>query len=202
MNLEAFDRLNSGNALKRKLIRFLKKGVLMDIRKLEECVKTNLGNYTFKEAYDKTGRILNITVASINDYEHNRLLNYLTAPNVLIWSAACASCALWGLFEPVELMAKDENGNIVPYHPSGLKWSDGSVGTDLPMKRLAELFNINFFIVSQVNPHMIPFLNLKYNIEKKSKFIQRGFYFFWSELKHRILQVKKNRLFLSLYLYF
>lgn len=86
----------------------------MDIRKLEECVKENIGNYTFKEAYERTGRILNITVAATNQYEHNRLLNYLTAPHVLIWSAACASCALWGLFEPVQLMAKDKNGKKKP----------------------------------------------------------------------------------------
>ena len=84
-----------------------------------------MGDYTFKEAYDKTGRILNITVASTQDFEFNRLLNYLTAPNVLIWSAAVASCALKFLFEPVPLLSKDRKGNIVPYHPSGLKWSDG-----------------------------------------------------------------------------
>ncbi len=34
-----------------------------------------------------------------NDYEKPRLLNYLTAPNVLVWSAASASCALPGLYE-------------------------------------------------------------------------------------------------------
>lgn len=29
---------------------------------------------------------------------------------------------------------------------------------DLPMTRLAEMFNVNHFIVSQVNPHVVPFL--------------------------------------------
>ncbi len=29
---------------------------------------------------------------------------------------------------------------------------------DLPMRRLAELFNVNHFIVSQVNPHIIPIM--------------------------------------------
>jgi predicted acylesterase/phospholipase RssA len=33
-----------------------------------------------------------------------------------------------------------------------LQWEDGSVQADLPMQRLSELFNINHFIVSQVNP--------------------------------------------------
>jgi len=36
---------------------------------------------------------------------------------------------------------------------------DGSIENDLPMKRIGELFNVNTFIVSQVNPHIIPFLN-------------------------------------------
>lgn len=33
------------------------------------------------------------------------------------------------------------------------KFSDGSVESDLPMQQLSELFNVNHFIVSQVNPH-------------------------------------------------
>lgn len=32
-------------------------------------------------------------------------------------------------------------------------YSDGSVENDLPMQQLSELFNVNHFIVSQVNPH-------------------------------------------------
>ena len=39
------------------------------------------------------------------------------------------------------------------YFPQGLAWQDGSLTHDLPMQRLSELFNVNFFIVSQVNPH-------------------------------------------------
>jgi predicted acylesterase/phospholipase RssA len=32
-------------------------------------------------------------------------------------------------------------------------YSDGSFENDLPMQQLSELFNVNHFIVSQVNPH-------------------------------------------------
>lgn len=46
-------------------------------------------------------------------------------------------------------MAKDHLGNIIPYYPGHLRWSDGSVIHDLPMTRLSELFNVNHFIVSQ-----------------------------------------------------
>jgi predicted acylesterase/phospholipase RssA len=80
-----------------------------------------------------------------------RLLNYLTAPNVLVWSASLASCAIPGIYAPVELLKKDENGKLSPYMEGGapIKWEDGSVQADLPMQRLSELFNINHFIASQ-----------------------------------------------------
>lgn len=62
-----------------------------------------------------TGWILNITVTGFKEHDNHRLMNYLTAPNVLIWSAACASSALPGIFDPVELHCKNEYGQIVPY---------------------------------------------------------------------------------------
>lgn len=40
----------------------------------------NVGLYTFQEAFDRTGRVINITVAPLNNYDPPRLLNYLTAP--------------------------------------------------------------------------------------------------------------------------
>ena len=57
-------------------------------------------------------------------------------------------------------MAKDpKTGREVPWNPSPNDgWIDGSVDNDLPMTRLAEMFNVNHFIVSQVNPHVVPFL--------------------------------------------
>lgn len=57
-------------------------------------------------------------------------------------------------------MAKDQKtGKEVPWNPSPSEgWIDGSVDNDLPMTRLAEMFNVNHFIVSQVNPHVVPFL--------------------------------------------
>ena len=48
-------------------------------------VKFNAGNTTFQEAFDRTGRIINITVAPKNHYDPPRLLNYLTAPQVCIY---------------------------------------------------------------------------------------------------------------------
>jgi len=57
-------------------------------------------------------------------------------------------------------MAKDRiTGKAIPWDPIASEgWVDGSVDNDLPMNRLAEMFCVNHFIVSQVNPHVVPFL--------------------------------------------
>lgn len=138
------------------LSRFLEEGYqnLYNAEHLGKALRRNLDNWTFLEAFDRTGRIINITVSSTpGSTRYPMLLNYLTAPHVLIWSASLASCALPGVFMPSELLAKDRQGRVVPYLSEGLKWRDGSMENDLPMTRLAELFNVNNFIVSQVNPH-------------------------------------------------
>lgn len=38
------------------------------------------------------------------------------------------------------------------------KWVDGSLSHDLPAKRLSRVYGVNHFIVSQVNPHIFPFV--------------------------------------------
>jgi predicted acylesterase/phospholipase RssA len=55
----------------------------MDINKLQDCLRVNIGDITFKEAYEKTKRILNITVSPVDSFGIPQLLNYLTAPNVV-----------------------------------------------------------------------------------------------------------------------
>ena len=146
----------NGGSVKRKITRLFTQGVLMDIKILKKCVKANVPPLTFQEAYELSGRIINIVVSPASgsgNQDTLRLLNYLTAPNVLVWSAALASCAIPGIYAPVELMKKDEKtGKLSPYMEGGgapIKWEDGSVQADLPMQRLSELFNINHFIVSQ-----------------------------------------------------
>ncbi|KNC87672.1 hypothetical protein SARC_00243 [Sphaeroforma arctica JP610] len=165
LTFEAFERLGPGSA-RRKIKRFLKHGHLMDVDRLQEFCISNIGNYTFLEAYHRTFRPVNIAVVGKERDEVPWLLNYLTAPNVLIWSAAVASCAMPGVFAPVDILAKDHEGNIVKWNPSKHYFSDLSLENDLPMTRLSELFNVNHFIVSQVNPHVVPFLNLFMRYDK------------------------------------
>ena len=49
------------------------------------------------------GRIVNITVSPGGLNQQPRLLNYLTTPHLLVWSAVLASCSVPGLFPPVEI---------------------------------------------------------------------------------------------------
>lgn len=63
--------------------RFVHKGYFLDAQLLEECVRDNLGDLTFEEAYARSKRILNITVATSGRTGIPNLLNYLTAPNVV-----------------------------------------------------------------------------------------------------------------------
>ena len=43
------------------------------------------------------------------------------------------------------------------------KWIDGSVHLDVPMQRIIRLHNVSRSIVSQANPHVIPFVNEEKN---------------------------------------
>lgn len=112
------------------------------------------GSMTFREAYERTGRILNVTCVPSDPHSPTILCNYLTAPNCVIWSAVLASAAVPGILNPVVLMNKSRSdGKLAPYS-FGHKWKDGSLRTDIPLKALNTQFNVQFSIVSQVNPHI------------------------------------------------
>ena len=113
---------------------------------------------TFLEAYELTGRHLNVSIAAAEKHQTSRLLNAITTPNVYIREAVLASAAVPGFYPPVALAAKNSQGERQAYMPSR-KWVDGSISDDLPAKRLARLYGANHFIVSQVNPHIFPFVN-------------------------------------------
>ncbi|SSD60844.1 related to Lipase 5 [Saccharomycodes ludwigii] len=144
-----------------KVSRFLQNGTWFDNRHLVNTMIGFLGDLTFREAYNKTGKILNVTVSPASVYEQPRLLNNLTAPNVLIWSAVCASCSLPGIFPSTPLYEKDPNtGETKEWNSSSVKFMDGSVDNDLPISRLSEMFNVDHIIACQVNVHVFPFLKL------------------------------------------
>lgn len=117
------------------------------------CSWFTYGSLTFLEAYQRTGRILNVTCVPSDPHTPTILANYLTAPDCVIWSAVLASAAVPGILNPVVLMRKNRDGKLEPYS-FGHRWKDGSLRTDIPLKSLNLHFNVNFSIVSQVNPHI------------------------------------------------
>jgi TAG lipase/steryl ester hydrolase/phospholipase A2/LPA acyltransferase len=129
-----------------------------DTRHLENCLRTNIGDFTFQEAFDRTGRILNISVSSPSGADPPRLLNYLTSPHVLVWSAALASSSLPGVFDANRLIVKDADGTEHYESTSAMAYQDGSMTADLPMQQLSEMFNVNHFLVSQVGYFLHAFL--------------------------------------------
>ncbi len=149
INLAAFQRMS--------FTKLIKGGTLMDSAHLAACLNANIGDESFVQAFERTRRILGVTVSPSGLNQQPRLLNYLTAPNVMLKKAVQASCAIPGVFEPVMLEARDFEGAVVPYMRSK-RWVDGTLANDLPLLRLARLHNVNHYIVSQTNPHVVPFL--------------------------------------------
>ena len=179
-----------------KVKNYLKSGYFLDIKLLEKSLKSNIGDVTFREAFDQTGCILNITVTGVGEHDSNRLLNYLTAPNVLIWSACAASCAIPYVFGATPLFCKNADGSIEPYVPFDRKFVDGTIGHDLPMNQLSVFYNVNSFIVSQTNPWVVPFMDLSEEWRSSDNPFLMGVLtvvegikeLFLSEVRHRALQ--------------
>ncbi|WP_022959768.1 MULTISPECIES: DUF3336 domain-containing protein [Spongiibacter] len=120
-------------------------------RMLKEKIAKLIPDMTFQEAYEKTGRHINISISPSDVHQTSRLLNAIASPNVYIRKAVLASCAVPGVFPPVMLEAKNVHGHPQPYLATR-RWIDGSFSDDLPAKRLARLYGVNHFIVSQTNP--------------------------------------------------
>ena len=139
---------------------WLRSGSMMNSEQLAEVLQHNIGDATFEQAHAHSGRVLCISVSPARVRQKPRLLTPLTAPDVLITSAALASSALPGVFAPVVLEMRDHDGSVVPYVQTE-RWIDGSLHGDLPKQRLSRLHNINHFIVSQTNPHVLPVAQLR-----------------------------------------
>ena len=184
-----------------QLYNFITTGYLSKSEKVASAARLYYGDVTFGEAYEKTGRVVNISVTTRTATgSHPLLLNYLSTPSVLLWSAVVASCALPGLIPSQKLMVKNNQGDIVPYS-SGLVYADGSIHADLPMQRLAELFNVNHFIVAQVNPHVSPFIRAhsRPGRDKGRSFIRETEYLLNLDVQSRMRKLAKLGLFPRVY---
>ncbi|MCK6504326.1 patatin-like phospholipase family protein [Myxococcota bacterium] len=151
------DQIRLDGLLRLPLVQALQQGAALDPDQLRAVLDHNVGPATFAQAFAHSGRVLAIAVSPTRTRQKSRLLCHLTSPDVLIASAAMASSALPGLFVPQVLHARDPDGTVRPWVPTE-RWADGSITADLPKMRLARLFNVNHFIASQTNPHVLPFV--------------------------------------------
>ncbi|OTG66135.1 hypothetical protein B9T25_10015 [Acinetobacter sp. ANC 4470] len=160
---EVSARLNGENFFSeafhfRKFSELLKgNGGLADVKYLKKFLVENLGDITFEEAFKISGLHINVAVAPYDASQEARIMNAYTSPDLLVWSAVLASCAVPILFPPVRLTSKRYDGELTPYMAS-TRWVDGSVRSDFPQEKMARLYNLNYTIASQVNPHIVPFM--------------------------------------------
>jgi predicted acylesterase/phospholipase RssA len=160
---------------------FEKQPSMIDSTKFQTTLISLLGYETFLSAYRKSeGRVINITITVYNDTMKTStpfLLNYITAPNVYLYSAVAASCALPGFMKPVVLLQQLQTKSLssvssrtsskletpVPFHhrSSAFTYLDGSMHSDIPRHQLKSYFHIRRIITSQANPHILPFLSLQ-----------------------------------------
>lgn len=164
---------------------------------LASYVKEQLGDMTFEEAYIKTDRVLNITVTP-NNSSIPTLLNYLTTPNMTMWSAIIASIGPGVLSSgPIELMVKDHRGQLVPYRTSkpGYEFTPSNRAIyddrDSPYTKMAELFNVNNFTVSLARPYLAPLFAGEQTYRGRGGWMPRISKVIKLELQHRLRQLGK-----------
>ena len=193
--------VDAASTLERRVRRYFREGFFLDVRVLESCVRANVGDITFEEAYLKTKRVLNITVSAAGGA--GMVLNHITAPNVLIWSAALASnTSSRSIHRPIGVYCKDWDGQTVPWRfasdtklPPPRRNAVSLGSHDSPLNRVRQLFNVNHFIVSQARPYIAPFLRSELHRPKPRmsagpvSVLSRCFKILASEIHHRLAQL-------------
>ncbi|RMD39538.1 hypothetical protein DV735_g5601, partial [Chaetothyriales sp. CBS 134920] len=136
------------------------KSAFYDPAFLDKVIYDLIGDITFQEAYNKTRRILNIAVSRLENTEPT-VLNYITAPDVVIRTAVVASCAVPWIFPAARVLEKNPRSKeLFPWKgDAGQMYVDGSLDHDVPTRVLGSAWNAKYFIVSQVNPHVRFFLS-------------------------------------------
>ena len=93
------------------------------------------------------------------------------------------------------LLAKDSTGRIVPFQNNEkVRFIDGSFTADIPRKRLSELFHVTQDIVSQVNPHVVAWLDQHAEVAAQFNVFRRLESYFSSDVLHRLQGLAKLRL--------
>ena len=125
--------------------------------------------YVWQNWDTESAQLPNGTECGTQNHSFYQLLQLSADVSQLIWSAAAASNSSTVTNQPVTIYCKDETGSIVPWPHSqdaifrpwfNVHYNDG----ESPLSRIAELFNVNHFIVSQPRPYLIPFLSTELDL--------------------------------------
>ena len=177
---------------------FLKHKLLIDINEFRRTCKFYYGDMTFEEAFERTGKHVCISVsasrANAESALQRLLLNHISTPRVTLASAVAASCALPGVMAPTSLMTKNSQGELEPFEVDGVEWIDGSVQADIPFQRIATMFAVSNFIVSQTNFHIVPLLNKELHPDQKSLYRRLLLLVEW-DIRSRALKLSRLGLF-------
>jgi hypothetical protein len=124
-------------------------------------MRKEIGDLTFKEIHDRYKWNLNITVTDSQKTDEARLLNYLTSPNVVVWSAVSCSTAIPHFFDPGELMVKcEETGEIsqmlfkvAEFYENEIDQKTKNLSTVVePVLMIFVGFAVGFFAISMISP--------------------------------------------------
>lgn len=191
-----------------QMLHFLRTGYLINNKGFQRTCDYYWGDTTFEEAYARTHKHVCIAVTASNTsgggaQGEKLLLNHLSTPHVLVRSAVAASCALPGIMKPNKLLCKTKSGEVVAFESNGAEWVDGSIGADVPFKRMSALFSVSNFIVSQVNFHIVPFVSHRAPSQATAgqidAAVRMAMSYLESDLAYRTEQLKNMKLLPRLY---
>lgn len=179
-----------------RLKRFYHSGYVLDREALERCVEDNVGDMTFREARERTGRIICITIECDSPGTPN-CLNYLTTPHVLIRTAAMASNESDPDIAPAMIRQKNSRAEIELWSlndesPAFRKLRRNRLRraikdeNNAPLQRISQLENINHFIISQARPYLVPFLAPSLHRSHRPRSSRAGFWS-WIALKEYVI---------------
>jgi len=125
----------------------------------------------------------------------------------VIWSAAVASNVssgrIYGPNRGPRILCKDKYGRVVPWRPMlnspFFHYLKGTYqGRNAPLQRMAELFGVNHFVISQARPYLLPFLRPEVHgpqIEKRQPWPMRAISFALKlgvlEMRYRLRQLDR-----------
>jgi predicted acylesterase/phospholipase RssA len=148
------------------------------------------GQTTFLEAYQHSGRCLNIFAMPNEADSKFKVLNYITAPHVTIFSALVSSFAFPYAPSPARLFQKDSRGNIISFKELGKTWKVGF--NNIPLRDLQMYFKVKYTIISQTDPHisLFPF-SIRRHIGSNTVSSYRAGFLVAAIMRYTLLEILK-----------